>query len=42
MTYEKFLLDIQTKCDDIPNEIVNVAVDTEQTFRCNWPNKVKS
>ena len=29
MKNEKFLLDIQTKCGDIVNEILNVATDAE-------------
>ena len=37
MKNEKFLLDIQAKCGDIANEIPNVAIDTERTFRCKWP-----
>ena len=38
MKNEKFLLDIQTKCGDIANQILNVATDAEQTFKCKWPN----
>ena len=34
---EKFLLDIQTKCGDIVNEILNAVIDAEQTFKCKWP-----
>ena len=34
---EKFLFDIQTKCGDIAYEILNAAIDTEQTFKCKWP-----
>ena len=34
---EKLLLDIQTKCGDITNEILNVAIDAERTFKCKWP-----
>ena len=30
---EKFLLDIQTKCGDITNKILNA----ERTFKCKWP-----
>ena len=37
MKNEKFSLDIQTKCGDITNEILNAAVDAEQTFKCKWP-----
>ena len=37
MKNEKFLLDIQTKCGNTPNEILNVAIDTERTFKCKWP-----
>ena len=33
----KFLLDIQTKCGDIANEILNAAIDAERTFKCKWP-----
>ena len=38
MKSEKFLLDIQTKCVDIANKILNLATDTEQTLKCKWPN----
>ena len=38
MKNEKFLLDIQTKYGDIAYEIVNVAIDAEQTFKCRRPN----
>ena len=38
MKNEKFLLDIQTKCGDIANEILNVMTDAEQTFKCKWAN----
>ena len=34
---EKFLLDIQTKCGDIVNEILNAVIDAERTFQCKWP-----
>ena len=37
MKNEKFLLDIQTKCGNIANKILNVAIDTERTFKCKWP-----
>ena len=37
MKNEKFLLDIQTKCGDIANEILNEAIDAEQTLKCKWP-----
>ena len=33
----KFLLDIQTKCSDLANEILNAAIDAERTFKCEWP-----
>ena len=33
----KFLLDIQTKCSDLANEILNAAIDAERTFKCKWP-----
>ena len=36
MKNEKFLLDIQTKCCDIANEILNAAIDAERTFKCKW------
>ena len=36
---EKFLLDIQTKCDNIANKILNAAIDAEQTLKCKWPKK---
>ena len=38
MKSEKFLLDIQTKCVDIANKILNLAIDTERTLKCKWPN----
>ena len=38
MRNEKFFLDIQTKRGDIANEILNVAIGTERTFKCKWPN----
>ena len=28
--------DIQTKCGDIANEILNVVIDDERTFKCKW------
>ena len=34
MKNEKFLLDIQTKCGNITNEIRNVVIDAEQTSKC--------
>ena len=34
---ENIILDLQIKCDDIFDEILNAAVDTEQTFRYGWP-----
>ena len=34
---EEFLLDIQTKCGDITNQILNAVTDTERTFKCKWP-----
>ena len=34
---EKFLFDIQRKCSDIANEILNAATDAERTFKCNLP-----
>ena len=37
MKNKKLLLDIQTKCSDITNEILNAASDAEQTFKCKWP-----
>ena len=37
MKNEKFLFDIQTKCSDIANEILNVVIDAEQTFKWKWP-----
>ena len=37
MKIEKFLLDIETKCGDIANEILNAAIDAERTFKCKWP-----
>ena len=38
MKNEKFFPDIQTKCGNIANEILNAVIDTEQTFKCKWPN----
>ena len=38
MKNEKFLLDIQTKCGDIANEIQNAVIDAERTFKCKWPD----
>ena len=38
MKNEKFLFDIQTKCGDIANEILNASIDAERTFKCKWPN----
>ena len=38
MKQEKLLLDIQTKCSNIANEILNEAIDTKRTFTCKWPN----
>ena len=37
MKNEKVLLNIQTKWTDIANEILNAAIDAEQTFKCKWP-----
>ena len=37
MKNEKFLLDIQTKCGDIANEILIAAIDAERTFKCMGP-----
>ena len=37
MKNEKFLLDIQKKCGDIAKEILNVAIEAAQTFKCKWP-----
>ena len=37
MKNEKLLLDIQTKCSDITNEISNATIEAEQTFKCKWP-----
>ena len=34
MKNEKFLFDIQTKCGDIANKILNEAIDAERTFEC--------
>ena len=41
MKNEKFLLDIHTKCGDIPNEVLNATIDAEGTFKCKW-SKVMS
>ena len=37
---EKFLLDIQTQCSDIANEILNAVIDAGQTFKSKWPNQL--
>ena len=37
MKNEQFLLNIPTKCGDIVNEMLNAAIDAEQTFKCKWP-----
>ena len=37
MRNEKFLLDIEAKCGDIANEILNAAINAERTFKCKWP-----
>ena len=37
MKNEKFFLDIQTKRSDIANQILNAAIDAEQTVKCKWP-----
>ena len=37
MKNKKFLVDIETKCGDISNEILNVGIDAEQTFKCKQP-----
>ena len=37
MKNEQFLPDIPTKCGDIVNEMLNAAIDAEQTFKCKWP-----
>ena len=31
------MLDIQTKCGDIANQLLNAAIDAERTFKCKWP-----
>ena len=37
---EKFLHDIQTKCGgNIANEILNVAIDTDRTFKLKCPKR---
>ena len=38
MKNEKFLLDIQTKCVNIADEILNAAIDAERTFKYKWPS----
>ena len=35
---KKILLEIQTKYGNITNEVLNVAIDVELTFKCKWPN----
>ena len=37
MKTEELLIDIQTKCGDMANEILNTAIDAERTFKCKWP-----
>ena len=37
MKNEILLRGIQTKCGDITNEILDAAIDAEQTFKCKWP-----
>ena len=37
MKNENISLDIQTKCSDIANEILNAATDAERTFKCKRP-----
>ena len=37
MKNQKFLLDIQTKYDDIANKILNTVIYAERTFKCKWP-----
>ena len=34
MKNEKSLLDIEAKCGGIANQILNTAIDAEQTFKC--------
>ena len=34
MKNEKFLFGIQKKCGNITNEILNVVIDAERTFKC--------
>ena len=41
MKKEKFLLDIQTKCGDISNEILYATIDAERTFKCKWPKPLE-
>ena len=41
MKNEKLLLDIQTKCGDIANEILNAAIDAERTFKCKWSYDIR-
>ena len=36
MKNEKFLLDIQPKCGDIANEILNAVIHVERPFECKW------
>ena len=33
---------IQTKCSDIANKVLTAAIDTERTFKCNWPKHISS
>ena len=42
MKNEKFLLDIQKQCNNIANEILNAAIETDRTFKCTWPKVYKS
>ena len=38
MKNEKFLLDIQTKCSNMANKILNAEINAEQAFKCKWPH----
>ena len=33
---------IQTKCGDIANKILTAGIDTERTFKYNWPKHISS
>ena len=40
MKNEKFLLNIQTKCGDIANEILNAAIDAARTLNASGLRRI--